>query len=122
MGLDDYQIERELGRGAMGVVYAGVHKLLGRRVAIKVLAGERDAEGVERFLREGRAVAAISHPNVVVIPGASSVDQLRHNVEAADLDLKDGEIEELTAESESFEPLGKPATAREYVRAMRNRD
>ena len=58
----------------------------------------------------------------VVIPGASSVDQLRHNVEAADLDLKDGEIEELTAESERFEPLGKPATAREYVRSMRTRD
>jgi aryl-alcohol dehydrogenase-like predicted oxidoreductase len=64
----------------------------------------------------------ISHPNVVVIPGASSVDQLRHNVEAADLELKDGEVEELTAEAERFEPLGKPATAREYVRAWRDRD
>lgn len=64
----------------------------------------------------------ISHPNVVVIPGASSVEQLRHNVEAADLDLKDGELDELTAESDRFEPLGKPATAREYVRAMRSRD
>jgi aryl-alcohol dehydrogenase-like predicted oxidoreductase len=64
----------------------------------------------------------ISHPNVVVIPGASSLDQLRHNVEAADLDLKDGELEELTAESERFEPLGKPAAAREYIKAMRSRD
>jgi aryl-alcohol dehydrogenase-like predicted oxidoreductase len=63
-----------------------------------------------------------SHPNVVVIPGARSVDQLRHNVEAADLELKDGEVEELTAEAERFEPLGKPATAREYVRAWRDRD
>jgi aryl-alcohol dehydrogenase-like predicted oxidoreductase len=58
----------------------------------------------------------ISHANVVVIPGASSVEQLQRNVEAADLDLKDGEIEELTAESDAFEPLGKPATAREYLR------
>lgn len=58
----------------------------------------------------------ISHPNVVVIPGASSVDQLRRNVEAADLELKDGELEELTAESDAFEPLGKPATAREFAR------
>jgi aryl-alcohol dehydrogenase-like predicted oxidoreductase len=64
----------------------------------------------------------ISHPNVVVIPGASSVEQLRHNVEAADLELKDGELEELTAESEAFAPLGKPAMAREYARAMRSRD
>jgi aryl-alcohol dehydrogenase-like predicted oxidoreductase len=61
----------------------------------------------------------ISHPNVVVIPGASSVDQLRRNVEAADLDLKDGELDELTAASEAFEPLGKPATAREYVKNLR---
>ena len=64
----------------------------------------------------------ISHRNVVVIPGASSVDQLRHNAEAADLELKDGEVEELTAEAERFEPLGKPATARGYVRAWRDRD
>jgi aryl-alcohol dehydrogenase-like predicted oxidoreductase len=64
----------------------------------------------------------ISHRNVVVIPGASSVEQLRHNAEAADLELKDGEVEELTAEAERFEPLGKPATAREYVRAWRERD
>jgi len=86
-------------------------------------------ETVRRIADAHRATPAqvalawlISHPNVVVIPGASSVDQLRHNVEAADLDLKDGELEELTAESERFEPLGKPATAREYVRALRSRD
>ena len=64
----------------------------------------------------------IHQPNVVVIPGASSVDQLRHNVEAADLELKDGEIEELTAESNAFTPLGKPATARELARSLANRN
>jgi aryl-alcohol dehydrogenase-like predicted oxidoreductase len=64
----------------------------------------------------------ISHPNVAVIPGASSVEQLRRNVEAADLDLKDGEIEELSAESDAFEPLGKPAMAREYARSLASRN
>ena len=64
----------------------------------------------------------IQHPNVVVIPGASSVEQLRHNVAAADLELKDGEIEELTAESAKFTPLGKPATARELARAVISRN
>lgn len=64
----------------------------------------------------------IQHPNVVVIPGASSVEQLQHNVEAADLDLKDGEIEELTAESDRFTPLGKPATAREMARTLFSRN
>jgi aryl-alcohol dehydrogenase-like predicted oxidoreductase len=47
----------------------------------------------------------IRKPNVVAIPGASSVDQLRHNIEAADLDLTDAEVEELGAESDRFTPL-----------------
>ncbi len=64
----------------------------------------------------------IQHPNVVVIPGASSVEQLRRNVEAADLELKDGEVEELTAESERFTPIGKPATARELARTAFSRN
>jgi aryl-alcohol dehydrogenase-like predicted oxidoreductase len=58
----------------------------------------------------------IQHPNVVAIPGASSVEQLRHNVEAADLELLDDEIEELTAESDRFTPIGVPATASALVR------
>jgi aryl-alcohol dehydrogenase-like predicted oxidoreductase len=61
----------------------------------------------------------IQHPNTVAIPGASSVEQLRHNAEAADLDLKEGEIEELDAEAARFEPIGKPSTAREMLRAAR---
>jgi aryl-alcohol dehydrogenase-like predicted oxidoreductase len=61
----------------------------------------------------------IQHPNTVAIPGARSVEQLRHNAEAADLDLKEGEIEELDAEAARFEPIGKPSTAREMLRAAR---
>jgi aryl-alcohol dehydrogenase-like predicted oxidoreductase len=53
----------------------------------------------------------IARPNVVAIPGASSLDQLRHNVAAADLDLDDKELEELTAASDAFAPLGVPQTA-----------
>ena len=64
----------------------------------------------------------IHHPNVVVIPGASSVEQLRRNVEAADLELKDGEVEELTAVSERFTPIGRTATARELARTALSRD
>jgi aryl-alcohol dehydrogenase-like predicted oxidoreductase len=52
----------------------------------------------------------IRKPNVVAIPGASSVDQLLHNIEAADLELSDHEVEELTAESDRFEPLNLAAT------------
>ncbi|MCU1430250.1 MAG: aldo/keto reductase [Actinomycetia bacterium] len=46
----------------------------------------------------------ISHPNVVAIPGASSVEQLEANVAAAELDLTDDELRELTAASDAFAP------------------
>ena len=61
----------------------------------------------------------IAKPNVVAIPGASSVEQLRHNVAAADLDLGDTEFEELTAESDAFQPLGVPQTAVAFARNRR---
>ena len=46
----------------------------------------------------------IRRPNVVAIPGASSVEQLEANVAAADLDLTDAEDARLTAESDAFQP------------------
>jgi aryl-alcohol dehydrogenase-like predicted oxidoreductase len=64
----------------------------------------------------------VSHPNVVVIPGASSVDQLRRNVEAGDLELAAGELDELTAASDAFEPIGKPAMVRGYARSFTSRN
>ncbi|MCX5769772.1 MAG: serine/threonine-protein kinase [Candidatus Hydrogenedentes bacterium] len=71
--LGRYQIVRELGKGAMGVVYEGVDPVIGRRVAIKT--ARRDVlessgladELMERFLREARAAGGISHPNVITI-------------------------------------------------------
>ena len=67
--LGSYTIERELGRGGMGAVYAAVHTLLGRRAAVKVLLGElsRDQAQVERFFNEARAATAIKHPSIVEI-------------------------------------------------------
>ncbi|HEY3723893.1 MAG TPA: aldo/keto reductase [Acidimicrobiia bacterium] len=64
----------------------------------------------------------IRKPNVVAIPGASSVDQLRHNIEAADLELSDAEAEELTGESERFSPISLPATAAARLRARAGAD
>jgi len=62
-----YQIVRELGRGAMGVVHEALHMALGRRVAIKtLLAGSGpDPELAARFEREARAASAIGHPHIV---------------------------------------------------------
>jgi aryl-alcohol dehydrogenase-like predicted oxidoreductase len=61
----------------------------------------------------------IRKPNVVAIPGASSVDQLRRNIEAADLDLSDDEAAELTAASDRFTPLNPPKTVAARFRARR---
>jgi aryl-alcohol dehydrogenase-like predicted oxidoreductase len=62
----------------------------------------------------------ISRPNVVAIPGASSIEQLKRNVEAADLDLTNDELAELTAASDAFEPLAPPQTALAMLRARRH--
>jgi tetratricopeptide (TPR) repeat protein/tRNA A-37 threonylcarbamoyl transferase component Bud32 len=65
----DYEIERELGRGGMGVVYKAHHRQLRRDVALKmILAGKHAApEQLERFLTEARSVAQLQHPNIVQI-------------------------------------------------------
>jgi serine/threonine protein kinase len=59
-----YRIERELGRGGMGRVFAAVDEQLGRGVAVKIIRDEvDDAEAQKRFVREARAAAALSHPH-----------------------------------------------------------
>jgi aryl-alcohol dehydrogenase-like predicted oxidoreductase len=58
----------------------------------------------------------VSHPNVVAIPGASSLAQLESNVAAADLDLSGEEIAELTAVSDAFHPVRGPAAAAKVVK------
>jgi serine/threonine protein kinase len=62
-----YKITRELGRGAMGVVYEALHVTLGRRVAVKTLieGTTADAELGARFEREARAASAIGHPHII---------------------------------------------------------
>jgi aryl-alcohol dehydrogenase-like predicted oxidoreductase len=57
----------------------------------------------------------ISHPNVVAIPGASSVAQLEANVAAADLVLTDDEIAQLTDASDAFQPVRGPTGAAKMV-------
>ncbi len=64
-----YEIEREIGRGGMGVVYAARDPRLDRKVALKVLLPEFAADpGYElRFLGEARSAAKFSHPNIVTV-------------------------------------------------------
>jgi eukaryotic-like serine/threonine-protein kinase len=64
-----YRIEQLLGHGSMGEVYLARDDELGRRAAIKVLGARHLTNPVvtERFLREARALAGLSHPNVIPI-------------------------------------------------------
>jgi aryl-alcohol dehydrogenase-like predicted oxidoreductase len=62
----------------------------------------------------------VRKPNVVAIPGASSLEQLRHNVAAADLELSDDEANELTGESDRFTPIPMPAAGLAMLRAHRS--
>jgi len=74
--LGAYRIEGQLGAGSMGEVFKAVDTGLERRVAIKLLSEKhRDSPELrKRFVREGRAVAAISHPNVVQVFATGSFD------------------------------------------------
>lgn len=76
--LGSIQILEELGRGAVGVVYRAHDDLLGRDVAVKVLARElaADANFAERFGREARLAAKVSHPNVVQLHRAGQASGL----------------------------------------------
>jgi serine/threonine-protein kinase len=65
----EYSLQRELGRGGMGIVYLARDVQLDRDVAIKVLPSHlaQTAESRERFLREARTAARLSHPHIVPI-------------------------------------------------------
>ena len=65
----EYDVQDELGRGGMALVYQAHERELGREVAVKVLpfALAFDAEFVERFQREARTAAQLEHPNIIPI-------------------------------------------------------
>ena len=71
-----YSIDRELGRGGMGVVYLAQEVDLDRPVAIKLLPPAMAANAAlrERFLREARTAAKLSHPNIIPIHVVDVVD------------------------------------------------
>jgi TolB-like protein len=67
--IGEYVLQRELGRGGMGVVYLARDPALDREVALKVLQPRlaRDAEFERRFIREARTAAKLDHPNIVQV-------------------------------------------------------
>src|SRR6185436_18774712 len=74
--LGRYRVEAFLAQGGMGRIYSAVDTLLGRRVALKVLA-DADRPGspaIARLLREARAAAALSHPNICSVFDVGEVE------------------------------------------------
>jgi eukaryotic-like serine/threonine-protein kinase len=84
--LGRYRIERELGRGAMGVVYLARDPKINRTLAIKAIAlaaefSETDLAGArERFFREAEMAGRLNHPNIVVIYDAGEDQGLAYIV------------------------------------------
>jgi aryl-alcohol dehydrogenase-like predicted oxidoreductase len=114
-----------LGQGLLSARYDAEHRPGGVRAANVLFLPENLSRAAE-LLEALRAVATahgatpaqvalawvIRRPNVVAIPGASSVAQLERNAEAADLELTDDDDERLTAASDRFSPVtGMPAFA-----------
>ena len=62
-----YRVDRVIGQGGMGVVYAGYDDALGRPVAIKTILDVPDARSVHLFQKEWQVLASLNHPNVVEI-------------------------------------------------------
>ncbi len=80
--LGRYQIEKELGKGAMGVVYLGKDPKIGRVVAIKTMALSQEFEAdelvevKERFFREAETAGRLTHPNIVTMYDAGEEHDL----------------------------------------------
>ncbi|MGH9290702.1 MAG: aldo/keto reductase [Acidimicrobiales bacterium] len=128
-----------LAQGFLAAKYDADHRPGGVRLANPLFLDENLTRGHEllntlRALAKARGATpaqvalawVIRHRNVVAIPGASSVDQLVRNAEAADLELSDDEDAELTAVSDHFKPLtglaAAPAMFRSRVRTAATRD
>src|SRR5207247_730125 len=108
--LGKYKVLERLGAGGMGSVYLCEHKLMRRRVAVKVLptAKAADPASLERFYREARAVAALDHPNIIRAYDVDHEEDLHFLV----MEYVDGlSLQDLVRKSG---PLA-PATAANYI-------
>ncbi len=78
--IDRYKIQAEIGRGGMARVYRAIDTILGRTVALKVLAPQlaTEPEFSARFRREGKIVAALQHPHIVTLFDVGEIDGIQY--------------------------------------------
>jgi serine/threonine-protein kinase len=122
--LGRYEIDRELGRGAMGMVYLGRDPKIERTVAIKTMAlsqefdPEQLVEVKERFFREASTAGRLNHPNIVTIYDVGE----EHDLAYIAMDYLEGanlsqytRPENLMPLNEVFQIVGKVADALDYA-------
>ncbi|HZF54067.1 MAG TPA: SUMF1/EgtB/PvdO family nonheme iron enzyme [Polyangiaceae bacterium] len=104
-----YRLDRLIGEGGMGIVWAATHLGTGKPVALKHLREEAsgDAETRKRFLREAQATAAIAHPNIVAVHDLVETEE---GLPAIVMDLLDGEPLRAKLDRERKLPLEKAAS------------
>jgi len=118
--LGEYKIERELGRGGMGVVFLATDEKLGRKVALKLLPVQAtlDPRFLQRFKREARAAAQLAHPNIVAVYGVGQHEALHyfamqyvegHALDRVILALRDWSEDSSTARSREGSSVGTMA-------------
>jgi len=125
--LGRYEIIRELGKGAMGVVYLGKDPKINREVAIKTMALSQEFEPdemqevKERFFREAETAGRLNHPNIVTMYDAGE----EHDLAYIAMEFLDGsDLGPYTKRGKLFSPLatlkicGKVADALNYAHAQ----
>ena len=106
--LGRYQVDKEIGRGAMGMVYLGRDPKIGRTVAIKTMAFDQefDADNVEavkqRFFREAETAGRLNHPNIVTIYDVGEEQDLSYIA----MDFIEGAVLSRYATKDKLLPLG----------------
>ncbi|MBN1384901.1 MAG: CHASE2 domain-containing protein [Elusimicrobia bacterium] len=122
--LGRYEVEKELGRGAMGTVYLGRDPKINRKVAIKTVRFEDDVDDAqmkaikERFFREAESAGNLSHPNIIKIFDAGE----DYDVSYIAMELLDGndlksycEKDKLLPIKDAMEYVAKIADALDYA-------
>ena len=106
-----YRVERRLGIGAMSEVYLAIDESLGRRAAIKVLSSNliNNTTITQRFQREARALARLSHPNLIPVFEDGRVGAPSRPYYAMEL-LEGGDTQKLLEER-----YGRPAILCRYA-------
>ena len=122
--LGRYQVQKELGKGAMGIVYLGQDPKISRTVAIKTMALSQEFEGdelddvKERFFREAETAGRLNHPNIVTIYDAGDEHDLAYIamefIKGKDL-VAHTKKDNLLPLPKVFELIAKSAAALDYA-------